>query len=395
MKNKICVAIITVAYMLAVFGGIVLANSGLNNNINMAGQLSRMMMMSDKLAFDRQVDAIIANMSPEEKLGQMMMIGIYGTELTNDAAYMLNKYHIGSIILFDRNLVSKEQIRSLTDGLQQYAKETVKEPVPLFIAIDEEGGRVVRGKNIIEPPPSQADIGRSQNLAQAELWAQKTGTNLKSLGINVNLAPVADVGTTDTRSYSNDASTVASFVKAAANGYESVGEVYALKHFPGIGRGKVDTHKDVSSVDVSKETLYETDLKPFKTIIDQKENDRFFILVSHLKYSQLDPNNSASQSRAIVTDLLRQEMGYNGIIITDDLAMGAVAKYGSSRDSGVKSVKAGVDIVMMCHNYKQAAEIYSGLLDAYKTGELTEEQINASVRRIIRAKLLNRIEYTD
>ena len=97
MKNKICVAIITVAYMLAVFGGIVLANSWVNNNINMTGQLSRMMMMSDKLAFDRQVDAIMANMSPEEKLGQMMMIGIYGTELTNDAAYMLNKYHIAAI----------------------------------------------------------------------------------------------------------------------------------------------------------------------------------------------------------------------------------------------------------------------------------------------------------
>jgi len=342
---------------------------------------------------DDKVDAIVANMSYKEKLGQMVMIGIHGTELTDDAKYMLSQYHIGNVILFDRNLQSREQTAKLTADLQCSAKENAHQPVPLFIAIDEEGGRVVRGRNFIEPPPSQQELGNAGETTAVEAWARKTGAALKDLGIHVNFAPVADVGANDTRSYSKDPDTVVKFVKAAAQGYESSREIYALKHFPGIGRGTVDSHKDISSIDVTEDTLFKSDLKPFQALIDEKADQDFFILVSHLKYPQLDKENAASQSHAIVTGLLRKKMGYNGLIITDDLEMGAVAKYGSYRDIGVKAVKAGVDIVMMCHEYPHETDVYLGLLEAYENGELDKDQIDASVRRIVKAKLRNGIPY--
>ncbi|TYZ29802.1 glycoside hydrolase family 3 protein [Selenomonas caprae] len=341
---------------------------------------------------DDKVDAIVANMSYKEKLGQMVMIGIHGTEITDDAKYMLSQYHIGNIILFDRNLQTAEQTAKLTADLQQAASDA-GQPVPLFIAIDEEGGRVVRGKNFIEPPPSQQELGNAGETTAVEAWARKTGAALKDLGIHVNFAPVADVGANDTRSYSQDPDTVVKFVKAAAQGYESSREIYALKHFPGIGRGTVDSHQDISSIDVTEDTLFKTDLKPFQALIDEKADQDFFILVSHLKYPQLDKENAASQSHAIVTGLLREKMGYNGLIITDDLEMGAVAKYGSYRDIGVKAVKAGVDIVMMCHEYPHETDVYLGLLEAYENGELDKDQIDASVRRIVKAKLRNGIPY--
>lgn len=386
MWNKKFAALIGGIVVLAVVGGISFS-SGWDKSNQKAGNI-----VSEK-TLDEKADAIVDKMTYKEKLGQMVMIGIHGTELSDDAAYMLSQYHIGNVILFDRNLQSREQTAKLTADLQRSAKENAHQPVPLFIAIDEEGGRVVRGRNFIEPPPSQQELGNAGETTAVEAWARKTGAALKDLGINVNFAPVADIGSQDTRSYSNDPDAVVKFVKAAAQGYESSREIYALKHFPGIGRGTVDSHKDISSIDVTEDTLFKTDLKPFQALIDEKADQDFFILVSHLKYPQLDAENAASQSRAIVTGLLRRKMGYDGLIITDDLEMGAVAKYGSYRDIGVKAVKAGVDIVMMCHEYPHETDVYLGLLEAYENGELDKDQIDASVRRIVKAKLRNGIPY--
>jgi len=394
MMNKKLAAVAGGIAALAVAGGIAFGSSWLRNSQEHdARDTAGRSAVEKTLTLDEKVDAIVDKMTYKEKLGQMVMIGIQGTELSEDAAYMLSQYHIGGVILFDRNLQSREQTAKLTAALQKSAKEMARQPVPLFIAIDEEGGDVVRGKSLIQPPPSQQKLGQAGETTEVEAWARKTGVALKDLGINVNFAPVADVGSNDTRSYSKDPDTVVKFVKAAAQGYESSREIYALKHFPGIGRGTVDSHKDISSIDVTEDTLVKTDLKPFQAMIDEKADQDFFILVSHLKYPQLDAKNAASQSHAIVTGLLREKMGYNGLIITDDLEMGAVAKYGSYREIGVKAVKAGVDIVMMCHEYPHETDVYLGLLEAYENGELDKAQIDASVRRIVKAKLRNGIAY--
>lgn len=151
----------------------------------------------------------------------------------------------------------------------------------------------------------------------------------------------------------------------------------------------MDSHVDSSSIDVAKEVLMAEDILPFKTIIDGNEPNDYFILVSHLKYPALDEEYPASLSSKIMTDLLRNELGYKGIIITDDMEMGAVANHNDFRSIGVKAVKAGADIVLVFHEYKHQQEVYLGLLDAVNSGEISQERIDESVKRIIKVKLLH------
>lgn len=292
---------------------------------------------------------------------------------------------MGGVILFDRNMESLEQVKQLTSDLQAQSNEKV----PLFIGIDEEGGDVVRMAEKLTPPPSQKEIGATGDIEQAKTWAIKTAKSLKDMGINVNFAPVADVGSNDKRSYSTDTNTVIDFVRAATKGYQQENIIYSLKHFPGIGKGKVDSHVDSSNIDVVKEVLMTEDILPFKTIIDENEPNDYFILVSHLKYPALDEEYPASLSSKIMTDLLRNELGYKGIIITDDMEMGAVANHNDFRSIGVKSIKAGADIVLVCHEYEHQQEVYLGLLDAVNSGEISQERIDGSVKRIIKVKLLH------
>lgn len=341
--------------------------------------------VQQELTIDEKVDKIVNSMSQTEKIGQMVMIGIHGTEINDDSLYMLHQFHFGGVILFDRNMQSVEQVKKLTSDIQTKSDEKI----PLFIGIDEEGGEVTRMENALTPPPSQQKIGESNDPEKAKQWASSTAKELKNMGINVNFAPVADVGSNDTRSYSKDTNTVINFVRAAVSGYQEQNIIYSLKHFPGIGKGKVDSHIESSSINASKETLLNEDIAPFATLIKESNPDNYFILVSHLKYPELDATNPASLSKNIMTDLLRGELGYKGIIITDDMEMGAVANHNDFRSIGVDSVKAGADIVLICHEYEHEQDIYMGILDAVKAGEISQERIDESVKRIVKMKLLH------
>ena len=390
LSTKKISAIVSFLMLLSVALGIFLGSwfvNAHNGSVAFAGVVLDTLYPSPEAVLNKKAANIVNRMNYREKLGQMVMIGVRGTEVNSVDEQMLSQYHIGNIILFDRNIKSWEQTTKLVADLQKVAMEKGGQPVPLLVAIDEEGGRVVRGKDVIEPPPAQKSIGETNNPANAEEWARKTGKNLQALGINVNFAPVADVAYNVSRDFSGDYDKATSFVKAAARGYSSVQEIFTLKHFPGIGRGTVDSHKDVSSIDVSLEELRQTDLKPFQAVIDENKNHNFFVMISHLKYPQLDKDNTASQSYNIITNLLRHDMGFNGLVITDDMAMGAVSKYGSFSHTGVNAVKAGADIVLICHEHSHQVEIYNGLVAAYEAGELDKNKIDASVRRIVKAKL--------
>ena len=380
-KQKIIGIVIIIVIVLAILG---INNRSIFNDDEQVIQ-DKQQIKQENLTIDEKVDKTVESMSQTEKLGQMVMIGIQGTKVDDDSLYMLNQYHMGGVILFDRNMDSPEQVKQLTSDLQAQSNEKV----PLFIGIDEEGGDVVRMAEKLTPPPSQKEIGATGDIEQAKTWAIKTAKSLKDMGINVNFAPVADVGSNDKRSYSTDTNTVIDFVRAATKGYQQENIIYSLKHFPGIGKGKVDSHIDSSSIDVAKEVLMTEDILPFKTIIDENEPNDYFILVSHLKYPALDEEYPASLSSKIMTDLLRNELGYKGIIITDDMEMGAVANHNDFRSIGVKAVKAGADIVLVCHEYEHQQEVYLGLLDAVNSGEISQERIDESVKRIIKVKLLH------
>lgn len=380
-KQKIIGIVIIIVIVLAILG---INNRNIFNDDEQVIQ-DKQQIKQENLTIDEKVDKTVESMSQTEKLGQMVMIGIQGTKVDDDSLYMLNQYHMGGVILFDRNMENPEQVKQLTSDLQAQSNEKV----PLFIGIDEEGGDVVRMAEKLTPPPSQKEIGSTGDIEQAKTWAIKTAKSLKDMGINVNFAPVADVGSNDKRSYSTDANTVIDFVRAATEGYQQENIIYSLKHFPGIGKGKVDSHVDSSSIDVTKEILMAEDILPFKTIIDENEPNDYFILVSHLKYPALDEEYPASLSSKIMTDLLRNELGYKGIIITDDMEMGAVANHNEFRSIGVNAVKAGADIVLVCHEYEHQQEVYLGLLDAVNSGEISQERIDESVKRIIKVKLLH------
>ena len=333
---------------------------------------------------DEKVDAIVDSMTMTEKVGQMVMIGVQGTDVTDDSLYMLHQYHMGGVILFDRNMESADQTKKLIADLQAKADQKV----PLFIGVDEEGGQVVRGKSFLTPPPSEQEIGRSGEVTRAEESARQTAEKLKKLGFNVIFAPVVDVGEY-ARSFSADPEQAANFVEAAAQGYEQQHMMYALKHFPGIGRGTVDSHEDISSITATKAELLKRDIVPFQKVIDERQSEDYFVLVSHLRYPALDGENPASLSKAIQTDFLRGELGYRGLIITDDVEMGALAKHYSFRELGVKAVEAGSDIVLVCHEYPHETDVYLGLLDAVEDGTIPMERVDESVRRIVKAKLLH------
>ena len=328
------------------------------------------------------IEVKLNSMTLEEKIGQMIMIGVYGTELNDDIISLMNAYHFGGVIFYDRNLVNAEQTKKFAEDISAVANQKV----PLFFAIDEEGGRVARGRDFLEVPPSQESIGLSEHPSNATFWAKHTANILRTIGVNLNFAPVADVGSRDTRSFGDDAQTVAIFVDAAAQGYEQENFLYTLKHFPGIGKSKIDPHKEVSVVEDSREILDAEDILPFAKIIRGHDNTKFMVMIGHLKYAALDRVNSASLSPAVMTKLLRNELGFSGVVITDDLEMGAIKNNVDLSRIGVQVVRAGGDIALVCHDSASQQVVYESILEAVNRGEISEERIDESVRRILKMK---------
>ncbi len=335
------------------------------------------------LSQGQKVEEILEGMTLEEKVGQMILVGVAGTELDATAQGLFDRYHFGGLVEFDFNLVNPSQIQTLNNQLQTVGGSKL----PLFIAIDEEGGLVARMRHIVPPPPSQLSIAQSGPPELAKEWAVKISPQLKEYGFNLNFAPVADLGSFKDRHYSHDPKVAADYVEQASIGYEESGMLYSLKHFPGIGRGKTDTHNDSVVVDATPEELNDTDIAPFVRVINRNTNDKQMIMVSHVIYSKISGETPASLSPEIMTNLLREKLGYNGIIVTDDLGMGAVARHYKPGDAAVMSVLAGVDMVMSCHVYENQKETAEALLEAVRTGKISEERINESLRRIIRVKL--------
>jgi len=337
-----------------------------------------------ELSPEEKVDKLVANMSDADKVGQLLMIGIHGKTLNDDAKFMLNEYHVGGIILFDRNMESKDQVKSLITDINKTSKSAGL--TPLFIGIDQEGGAVARMEDqLIKVPPAE-ELGK-EPIEQAVSLAKQSGTELKDLGFNINFAPVADLGLTYGRSFSTNPDDVVRYASAVGKAYDEAGLWYSYKHFPGIGKTDVDLHADTSVVPVSKETLLNEDTKVFVDLIKQSKPNTYAIMVSHAMYPQIDPDHPSSLSKAIITDWLRKDMGYNGVVVTDDMDMGALAKHYTFGDMAVQSILAGSDILLVCHEYEHMQEAYNGLMKAVKDGRISKERLDESVKRILLMKM--------
>ena len=337
-----------------------------------------------ELSPEEKVDKLVANMSDADKVGQLLMIGIHGKTLNDDAKFMLNEYRVGGIILFDRNMESKDQVKSLITDINKTGKSAGL--TPLFIGIDQEGGAVARMENqLIKVPPAE-ELGK-EPIEQVVSLAKQSGTELKDLGFNINFAPVADLGLTYGRSFSTNPDDVVRYASTVGKAYDEAGLWYSYKHFPGIGKTDVDLHADTSVVPVSKETLLNEDTKVFVDLIKQSKPNTYAIMVSHAMYPQIDADHPSSLSKAIITDWLRKDMGYNGVVITDDMDMGALAKHYTFGDMAVQSILAGSDILLVCHEYEHMQEAYNGLMKAVKDGRISKERLDESVKRILLMKM--------
>ena len=306
---------------------------------------------------DGQARDKVRSMSPQQRVGQLMMIGIQGTTVDQDAAYQIAQYHMGNVILFDRNMQSTQQVKDLNAALARQIRRQSQD-IPPFIAVDQEGGFVLR--EAFPRVPSEQQLGENDDPAAARTWALTTGKKLKELGFNLNFAPVVDLGSASERSYSSDPAVVTSFALQAVQGYEEAKIWCSLKHFPGIGKVRTDPHLDGDQVAASREELLAADMKPFSDLIRQVPHDKMFIMVSNVTFPALDPQLPE---------------------------MGAMAKHYAFSDMGVMAIRAGADIVLVCHDYGHEQETYTGLLKAYENDESFRKLVDEKVTRIVRTKL--------
>lgn len=330
------------------------------------------------------------SMSLEEKICQMMFVtpeSITGAKAVTKAGeatrLALEQYPVGGIIYFAQNLKSREQVIEMIENTQSYS------PIPLFIGVDEEGGKVARlGSNAAMGTTKIKPMGSVKTDTEAFLVGQTLGSDLKALSFNLDFAPVADVlvyeknSEIGNRSFGSDAWVVGEMVKNVVLGLESEGVSSVLKHFPGHGSTKTNSHTGYSESTRTMEELKSCELVPFKRGIEAGCD---FVMVSHMTLVNATKEKlPCSLSREVVTDLLKNEMGFEGIVITDALNMGAIVKEYTNGQAAVYAVKAGCDMLLMPQSVEEAK---SAILQAVETGEITEDRINDSVEKILRMKI--------
>jgi beta-N-acetylhexosaminidase len=333
----------------------------------------------------QQAEEIVGGMSDEELVGQLLIAGFSGTEPDYYIKRMIELRHFGGVILFGRNVESAEQVQAMTAALQQLAQ--AGGTLPLWICVDEEGGIVRRLQGIVDAETNPPELASLNDPKYTENMAEAVGHQLRELGINVNFAPVVDIGFPQgimvERSFGADADQVAELGAALVRGYHAGGVMATAKHFPGLGRAVTDPHGEPVVIAADRATLAE-DLRPFQAMIAE---DVDIVMVSHALYPAYDETAIASMSVKIQEELLRQQLGFAGIIVADDIEMGAALAKGSVGAVAVAMVLAGADQLLLCHTPEKQAEAYDAIVAAVADGTITRSRLEASAVRIVMAKL--------
>ena len=332
---------------------------------------------------EREQGSALDEMSLREMVGQMFVVSVGGTEPDYYVEKMVRERNIGGVILFGHNMQSEAQVRSLTGSLQELSLRT--EPaVPLFVAVDQEGG-TVGSAPWVAPQPSAARIGRRGDPAEARAVAGEIGRQLLRAGVNTDLAPVVDTGfgaAIGARSYGEDPELVAAMGAAAVEGFEAAGIVSAAKHFPNHGPATSDSHVSLPVVEHDAKTVRSYDLPPFRAAVGAGVP---MVMVGHLVYPAIDPERPASLSPEAV-GMLRKDLGFDGVVVTDDLAMAGASGGRPPARAAVEAVKAGADLLIVSSPPQQQADAYDAVVAAVGSGEIPRERIRESVGRVLRVK---------
>lgn len=349
------------------------------------------------IPIEERAEEILEQMTTEEKVAQLFIVtpeALTGSSNVQSAGEMtrsaMEQYPVGGLVYFAGNMTSYEQTRTMLMDTQRIAGSTMK--IMPFLAVDEEGGTVARVANNpamgINNVGDMSKIGATGDADEAYRAGNVIGAYLNDLGFNLDFAPDADVLTNPEntvvtkRSFGSDPQMVSQMSEAYLEGLEENGIMGSLKHYPGHGSTKADSHEGYAYTEKTWEELEQEDLIPF---INGVENNVPMIMAGHISVPGVTNDQlPASLSPVMINDILREDMGYEGIIITDALNMGAVTKQYTSDQACVMALKAGADMLLMPEDFETA---YEGVLQAVKENEITEENLDESVKRIIRAKL--------
>ncbi len=332
----------------------------------------------------KEVHELISTMTLDEKIGQLIIGGVSGTELSIDDKKLLHTYKLGGFILFSHNLVDVNQSVKLINSLKA---ENTNKQLPLLLSVDQEGGEVVR-------LPDQRSLKTNKEIAKLGgenvfKTGRLLGKQLKEFGLNMNFAPVVDINSNPKnpvigdRSFGSDKLIVSELGIQMMKGMQGEKVISVLKHFPGHGDTSIDSHHDLPVVDKGYEELKEMELFPFENAIHAGGD---VIMTAHILLPELDPSSPATLSRKVITNVLREDLDFAGVVITDDLTMGAINDKYEIGEAAVLAVEAGVDIVLVAHHQENIVEAFNGLKEAVQEGRLDEKRLEESLYRIISLK---------
>ena len=326
-------------------------------------------------------------MTLDQKLGQMVIVEFYGSTVNGDLTQMIQHNQVSGVLIENKNgnAQARSQLVALNKGMQAQAR------MPLFISTDYEGGLVNELRQITGERPSDATIGASNNPQLAYNAGRGAATDLMSLGLNVNFMPIVDVLTNPNnpglpqRAFGADPTLVTNMGRAYLKGLTDGGVIGCLKHFPGLGSANLDPHLALPTMNRSLATLNAVDFVPYRTMID--EGIVPMVMVTHILNPQLDPHLPTSLSPNVVTTLLRNTLGFQGVIISDTLWMGGISNTYSLAQAAVLAVKAGTDLLLGPRGLADTQNMLYGLQQAVMSGQISLSQIDASVTRILTLKL--------
>jgi beta-N-acetylhexosaminidase len=338
------------------------------------------------------VSTVLSQMSIDEQIGQLLMVGFPGKEPTPQVFELIRSGHVGGIILFTRNLESPRQILELTSTLQEAARDA-GHPYPLLIATDQENGVVRRTGSATTSFPGNMALGAINSQAATEAVARATGQELLALGITMNLAPDMDISNNPAnpvigvRSFGGDPELVARLGTDAVRGYRAAGAVATLKHFPGHGDTDTDSHLALPIVPFDVERLEAVEMKPFRSAIEAGA-EALVVMTAHVAVPAITGSTTlpATLAPEVINGLLRSRIGYDGVVITDCLEMQAISAGVGIAEGAVRALQAGADIVLISHRNDRQMAGLQAIREAVERGELSASVVLAAAKRVLHLK---------
>ena len=322
------------------------------------------------------------------KIGQIFMAGIPGTHLDKGTEALIRDYNLGGIILFSRNIEHPVQVATLCREIKHISMKY--HGGSLFLAVDQEGGRVSRLREPFTLFPGNAAIGMdAQPEEKAMEYSVTTAREMKLVGLNMNLAPVVDVRRGDPekhltgRIFSDNPDVVAHLGRTIVRSLQENGVMAVAKHFPGLGRASVDPHFELPKIELSMDELENINLTPFRAAIEEGVSA---IMTSHAIYPALESDRPATLSSMVLTQLLRERMGFEGLVLTDDLEMGAIAKHWGVAEGALASFEAGADILLVCKEQENVLDSINLIRSRFLKGEISPQRLEQSLERIMKAR---------